>query len=101
MSDLQYHYSASAPSAQLAHDLLALNDFAEEELRALLPVVLSFLAQHTSQETLLAEFVGAHPALKSRYVDSCTRAPDGSARCTTVAHGLIPLLHRCRVLLAL
>ena len=58
-----YHFTSSAPSAQLVRDVQSINSWPLPALEAFSGVLLAFLGQHRHQEEVLAKFSSEHPAL--------------------------------------
>jgi hypothetical protein len=61
-----FHFTSSAPSAQLRSDVHSLRSWPLEALEAFGPVLAAFLGQHRHQEELLAQFSAQHDALAAQ-----------------------------------
>lgn len=66
MTDARFHFTSSAPSAQLLSDVQSLNAWPLESVSAFASVVVLYLGRRVEAAESLEQFVAATPAVKSR-----------------------------------
>ncbi len=97
-----FHFTTTAPSAQLVRDVQALGSWPPAAIESFGPVLAAFLGQHRHQEELLAQWSAQQPALSAQarpcltsllhFFSSSMKAGASSGAATLSAHARADLL---------